>query len=230
MRLENESERIRELRKELEKYAIEYYVNDQPSISDQEYDRLMEELQNLEEKHPELYDPNSPTQRIIGQVQEGFDEAVHTSPMLSLGDVFNREELEGFVNRVKKEVDDPQFVCELKFDGLSLACIYENGALIRAVTRGNGRVGENVTLNARTIASIPLYIDETRPVEVRGEVYMPKKSFEELNELNESLHLPLLQILEMRQLAPCAILIHLSFESVSLKPPSIIFRMRRSLE
>ncbi len=191
MRLENESERIRELRKELEKYAIEYYVNDQPSISDQEYDRLMEELQNLEEKHPELYDPNSPTQRIIGQVQEGFDEAVHTSPMLSLGDVFNREELEGFVNRVKKEVDDPQFVCELKFDGLSLACIYENGALIRAVTRGNGRVGENVTLNARTIASIPLYIDETRPVEVRGEVYMPKKSFEELNELNESLHLPL---------------------------------------
>ena len=187
----NEIERIRQLRKDLERYAIEYYVHDQPSISDQEYDRLLEELQNLENRHPELYDPNSPTQRVIGQIQEGFEEAVHTSPMLSLSDIFNRDELEAFVNRVKKEVENPEFVCELKFDGLSIALIYEDGRLVRGVTRGNGRVGENVTANVRTIPSIPLYIDEKAPVEVRGEVYMPKKSFEELNAVNESLHLPL---------------------------------------
>ncbi len=186
-----EKERILQLRRDLEKYAIEYYVHDNPSISDQEYDRLLEELIHLEEKHPELYDPDSPTQRIIGTVQEGFEEAVHSSPMLSLSDIFNREELDAFVERVSREVEKPEFVCELKFDGLSIALNYENGALVRGVTRGNGRVGENVTLNVRTIQSIPLHIAQTAPVEVRGEVYMPKKSFEELNALNESLHLPL---------------------------------------
>lgn len=187
----SEQERILQLRKDLEKYAVEYYVHDQPSITDQEYDRLLEELQNLEEKHPEMADPNSPTQRVIGQILPGFEEAAHTSPMLSLGDIFNREQLDEFVNRVAKEADNPKFVCELKFDGLSIALIYENGALVRGVTRGNGRVGEVVTANVRTISSIPLYIDEQGMVEVRGEVLMPKKSFEELNALNETLHLPL---------------------------------------
>lgn len=186
-----EQERIRTLRKELEKYALAYYADDNPLISDQEYDRLLEELDTLEKKHPELYDPNSPTQRIIGKVSEGFEEAVHTSPMLSLGDIFNREQLDEFVERVRKETENPQFVCELKFDGLSIALIYENGALQRAVTRGDGRIGENVTANARMIASIPLHIDETAPVEVRGEVYMPKASFERLNALREEQHLPL---------------------------------------
>ena len=178
----NEENRILFLRKELEKYSIEYYVYDNPSVSDQEYDRLMQELMVLEEKHPEMYDANSPSQRIIGQVLEGFEKVRHDSQMLSLGNVFNYEEIEEFVNRIQGSVKDAEFVVECKYDGLAMSLIYENGSFVRAVTRGDGLVGEDVSANIKTIQSIPMHIPERRHVEVRGEVYMPKKSFEELNE------------------------------------------------
>lgn len=178
----NEENRILFLRKELEKYSIEYYVYDNPSVSDQEYDRLMQELMALEEKRPEMYDANSPSQRIIGQVLEGFEKVRHDSQMLSLGNVFNYEEIEEFVNRIQGSVKDAEFVVECKYDGLAMSLIYENGSFVRAVTRGDGLVGEDVSANIKTIQSIPMHIPERRHVEVRGEVYMPKKSFEELNE------------------------------------------------
>lgn len=178
----NEENRILFLRKELEKYSIEYYVYDNPSVSDQEYDRLMQELMTLEEKHPEMYDANSPSQRIIGQVLEGFEKVRHDSQMLSLGNVFNYEEIEEFVNRIQGSVKDAEFVVECKYDGLAMSLIYENGSFVRAVTRGDGLVGEDVSANIKTIQSIPMHIPERRHVEVRGEVYMPKKSLEELNE------------------------------------------------
>ena len=178
----NEENRILFLRKELEKYSIEYYVYDNPSVSDQEYDRLMQELMALEEKHPEMYDANSPSQRIIGQVLEGFEKVRHDSQMLSLGNVFNYEEIEEFVNRIQGSAKDAEFVVECKYDGLAMSLIYENGSFVRAVTRGDGLVGEDVSANIKTIQSIPMHIPERRHVEVRGEVYMPKKSFEELNE------------------------------------------------
>lgn len=178
----NEENRILFLRKELEKYSIEYYVYDNPSVSDQEYDRLMQELMTLEEKHPEMYDANSPSQRIIGQVLEGFEKVRHDSQMLSLGNVFNYEEIEEFVNRIQGSVKDAEFVVECKYDGLAMSLIYESGSFVRAVTRGDGLVGEDVSANIKTIQSIPMHIPERRHVEVRGEVYMPKKSFEELNE------------------------------------------------
>lgn len=177
----NEENRILFLRKELEKYSIEYYVYDNPSVSDQEYDRLMQELMVLEEKHPEMYDANSPSQRIIGQVLEGFEKVRHDSQMLSLGNVFNYEEIEEFVTRIQGSVKDAEFVVECKYDGLAMSLIYENGSFVRAVTRGDGLVGEDVSANIKTIQSIPMHIPERRHVEVRGEVYMPKKSFEELN-------------------------------------------------
>ncbi len=178
----NEENRILFLRRELEKYSIEYYVYDNPSVSDQEYDRLMQELMALEEKHPEMYDANSPSQRIIGQVLEGFEKVRHDSQMLSLGNVFNYEEIEEFVTRIQGSVKDAEFVVECKYDGLAMSLIYENGTFVRAVTRGDGLVGEDVSANIKTIQSIPMHIPERRHVEVRGEVYMPKKSFEELNE------------------------------------------------
>lgn len=178
----NEENRILFLREELEKYSIEYYVYDNPSISDQEYDRLMQELMALEEKHPEMYDANSPSQRIIGQVLEGFEKVRHDSQMLSLGNVFNYEEIEEFVARIQENVKDAEFVVECKYDGLAMSLIYEDGSFVRAVTRGDGLVGEDVSANIKTIQSIPMHIPERRRVEVRGEVYMPKKSFEELNE------------------------------------------------
>lgn len=187
----NEQQRIEELRKLLEKYAIEYYDKDAPSVSDQEYDRLMQELMALEEKHPEMDNPNSPSRRIIGSVLEGFEKVTHAQRMLSLGNVFNKEEIDEFVTRIKKEVPNAEFVVECKYDGLAMALQYQDGHFVRAVTRGDGSVGEDVSNNVRTIASIPMYIDEGGYVEVRGEVYMPKKSFENLNLLQETLHLPL---------------------------------------
>ncbi len=180
-----EEKRILELRQLLEQYSIEYYVYDAPSVSDQEYDRLLQELIALEEKHPELYDANSPSQRIIGQVLEGFEKVAHEQQMLSLGNVFNFEEIQDFVDRIAQSVQDPQFIVECKYDGLAMSLIYENGAFQKAITRGDGFVGEDVSNNIKTIGSIPMHIPETRHVEVRGEVYMPKKSFEALNAKQE---------------------------------------------
>lgn len=182
---------IEKLRHQLEKYAHDYYVLDAPSISDFEYDQLLERLQKLEEKNPELYDPNSPTQRIIGKVLEGFEKVIHEKPMLSLGNVFNEEELKDFIEKIQSRFPEASFVCEYKFDGLAMALQYENGRFVKAVTRGDGLTGENVTENIRTIATVPMSIDTKQFVEVRGEVYMPKASFEALNALQENLHLPL---------------------------------------
>lgn len=187
----DETQRIQQLRQEIEKLAKAYYIQDAPLVSDQEYDRLFEELQHLEEKHPELADPNSPTQRIIGSVLPGFEKVTHAQRMLSLNDVFTEEEITAFVERVKEQVPEAEFVVECKYDGLAMSLQYENGAFVRAVTRGDGLVGENVTNNVRTILSIPMHIDEQGPVEVRGEVYMPKASFAALNAQQEALHLPL---------------------------------------
>lgn len=187
----SETARIHELRTRLEKYAREYYISDSPSVSDFEYDRLMEELRELENRHPELYDPNSPSQRIIGKVLEGFEKVQHAQRMLSLDDVLNQDELREFVEKIRKEFEGAEFVCECKFDGLAMALIYENGSFVRAVTRGDGSVGEDVTENVRTIPTIPMQISQTGHVEVRGEVLMPKASFEALNALQEELHLPL---------------------------------------
>ncbi len=181
----DEKLRIKQLREELEKYSIEYYVNDNPSVSDQEYDRLMQELMALEEKYPEMYDPNSPSQRIIGSVLEGFEKVHHDSQMLSLSNVFNKEEIEEFVEKIKTSCLNPEFVVECKYDGLAMSLQYDNGQFVRAVTRGDGIVGEDVSNNVKTILSIPMHIPESRHVEVRGEVYMPKKSFEDLNKRQE---------------------------------------------
>lgn len=183
----DEKQRIKELRTILEKYSIEYYVNDDPSVSDQEYDRLLDELIHLEEKHPELYDANSPSQRIIGSVLDGFEKVQHSSMMLSLGDIFNYEEIEEFCRRIAQSVDHPEFIVECKYDGLAMSLLYENGEFIRAVTRGDGNVGEDVSNNVRTIASVPMHIPTLERVEVRGEVYMPKQSFHDLNEAQSKL-------------------------------------------
>lgn len=182
---------IQKLRHQLEQYSHEYYVLDQPSVSDFVYDNLLEQLQWLESQNPELYDPNSPTQRIIGRVLEGFEKVVHQRPMLSLGNVFNEEELKDFITRIQERFADASFVCEYKFDGLAMALQYEKGRFVRAVTRGDGVIGEDVTENIRTIASVPMQINTQDNVEVRGEVYMPKASFESLNALQEMMHLPL---------------------------------------
>lgn len=183
----DEKQRIKELRTILEKYSIEYYVKDDPSVSDQEYDRLLDELIHLEEKHPELYDANSPSQRIIGSVLDGFEKVQHSSMMLSLGDIFNYEEIEEFCARIAQSVDHPEFIVECKYDGLAMSLLYENGGFIRAVTRGDGYVGEDVSNNVRTIASVPMHIPTLDRVEVRGEVYMPKQSFHDLNEAQAKL-------------------------------------------
>lgn len=189
--MDHEQERILQLRKQLEQYAKEYYIDDKPTVSDQEYDRLLDELQHLEDAHPEMADPNSPTQRIIGKVLDGFKKVVHAQRMLSLADVFNEEELREFLERIRKEFPDAEFVVENKYDGLAVSLQYQDGRFVRAVTRGDGLEGEDVSENVRTIASVPMSIPEMGYVEVRGEIYMPKASFETLNELQASLNLPL---------------------------------------
>lgn len=173
--------RILELRRILDRLSYEYYVLDKPSISDQEYDRLYQELLALEEAFPQYYDANSPTQRVGGSVLEGFDKVAHKRQMLSLGNAFNKEDLMNFDRRVRQEVPHPRYVVELKIDGLAMSLFYRGGRFAQAVTRGDGEVGEDVTNNVKTIRSIPMEIALPGEVEVRGEVFMPKKSFEELN-------------------------------------------------
>lgn len=181
-----EVKRIEELRTLLEKLSYEYYVLDHPSVSDQEYDRYMQELIALEQKHPECYDANSPTQRVGGAVLEGFEKVEHRRMMLSLGNVFNYEELVAFDERVRALEPGVRYVVELKIDGLAMSLIYRDGRFVQAVTRGDGTIGEDVTSNIKTIPSIPMRIDEPGEVEVRGEVYMPKASFRRLNSEREA--------------------------------------------
>lgn len=176
------NQRIKELRDLLHTYGYEYYVLDKPSVSDQEYDRLMQELQDLEKEHPEDYDANSPTQRVGGKILEGFGKVRHVRQMYSLGNGYNYEDLQSFVKRVDASVGDTDFVLELKIDGLAMSLHYDNGIFVQAVTRGDGVVGEDVTENIRMIGSIPMQIPYKDTLEIRGEIYMPKASFEQVNE------------------------------------------------
>lgn len=178
--------RVRELQTLLNQYNYEYHVLDKPSVPDSEYDRLLRELIDYEDKYPELQTPDSPTQRVGGEVLSMFEKVEHTSPMLSLGNAFNEADLRDFDRKVRQAVgDDFSYVCELKIDGLAVTLQYENGYFIKGATRGDGVIGEDITTNLRTIKSIPLKINEPLTIEVRGEAYMPKKSFEALNILKE---------------------------------------------
>lgn len=178
-------ERILELRKILNQANYDYYVLENPTLSDYEFDALMRELIDLEAKCPECYDPNSPSLRVGGEVVSEFNTIVHKRKMLSLGNVFNADELEEFDARIKEILqtdEEIEYMCELKIDGLAMSIEYVDGKMNYAATRGNGVEGEEVTHNIKTIKSIPLDIDEKRTMEVRGEVYMPKKSFRKLND------------------------------------------------
>ena len=179
-------QRIQYLRKTLSYHAKRYYVYDDPEISDFEYDRLYAELLALEEAHPEYFDPTSPTQRVGGKPLSKFEEVTHTVQMNSLSDVFEYSEIAEFILRMEQVVEHPVFSVEPKIDGLSVALTYENGALVRGATRGDGTVGEDVTQNIKTINSIPLTIDAPLSFCLRGEVYMPRKVFYALNEEREA--------------------------------------------
>lgn len=176
--MENLMQKIEELRKKLEYHAYKYYVEDSPEISDYEYDMMFRELQKLEKEHPEYSDENSPTKRVGGKALDKFVKIRHTVPLGSLADVFSFEELKEYLTNTG--VDD-EFSVEAKIDGLSVALRYENGRFVRGVTRGDGIIGEDVTENLRTVNSIPLSIPYKGILEVRGEVYMPRNSFEKLN-------------------------------------------------
>ena len=193
----DEIKRILQLREELHQHNFRYYVENSPVISDQEFDFLMHELQDLEAKHPEMADPNSPTQRVGSDLNNEFETVVHIRPMLSLGNTYNREEVADFWKRVSEGLMGAPFqvCCELKFDGLSISLHYEDGRLVRAVTRGDGVQGDDVTANVRTIRSIPLQLpadgDYPRQFEIRGEVLMPWSSFDRLNAEREQAGEPL---------------------------------------
>ncbi|MEM4997008.1 MULTISPECIES: NAD-dependent DNA ligase LigA [Priestia] len=183
MEFETAKSRVQELRDLLNQYGYEYYVLDQPSVPDAEYDKLMNELIEIEESFPELKTADSPTQRIGGQVLDAFEKVQHQTSMLSLGNAFNEEDLRDFDRRVRQAVEDEfSYVCELKIDGLAVSLRYEGGYLVLGATRGDGTTGENITENLKTIRSIPLRIKEPLSMEVRGEAFMPRKSFEALNE------------------------------------------------
>ncbi|MCR0417222.1 NAD-dependent DNA ligase LigA [[Clostridium] innocuum] len=178
-------QRILELRSILDRLAYEYYVLDQPSKSDQEYDRYYQELVALEDEFPLYRDPNSITQRVGGVVLDAFTKVEHKRTMLSLGNAFNLEDLHAFDERVREVVPNARYVVELKIDGLAMSLIYRDGRFVQALTRGDGVVGEDVTHNVKTIPSIPMHIPLQGEVEVRGEVYMPNASFQMLNEERE---------------------------------------------
>ena len=191
----SETDRIIELRELLHKYNNLYYVQNAPVISDIEFDGLMHELIDLEAKHPELYDPNSPTQRVGSDLSKGFEQAEHRYPMLSLDNTYNEQEVRDFFQRVSGLLNEPfEICCELKYDGLSISLIYEDGKLVQAVTRGDGVKGDIVTDNVRTIKSVPLVLQKgnyPRNFEIRGEVLMPWTSFEKLNAERERQEEPL---------------------------------------
>ena len=187
------AKRVEELTHILNEANYNYYVNDNPTITDQEYDKYLRELINIETEHPELADPNSPTKRVGGQVIDKFNKIVHARPMLSLANVFNEDEIRDFDAKIKKEGFNPEYVCEYKIDGLSVALIYEHGELVRGVTRGDGVTGEDITHNVKTIKSIPLTLPRPIDIEVRGEIFMNKSTLKKLNEQREKDGQPLLQ-------------------------------------
>lgn len=182
MNEEHAKKRILELRDLLEKYNYEYHVLDKPSVPDAEYDQLMKELIELENNHPELHDEHSPTSRVGGAVLDFFEKVEHTVPMLSLGNAFNDQDLRDFDRRVRDGVgSNVSYVAELKIDGLAVSLTYEDGRFIRGATRGDGTIGEDITNNLKTIRSIPFKLKDLVMLEVRGEAFMPKKSFQKLN-------------------------------------------------
>ncbi len=170
-----------------------YYILDNPTITDQEFDKYLRELMELEMEYPDLKRDDSPTVRVGGDVISSFDKVTHTIPMLSIGDVFNEEEIVAFDDRIKKEGYLPEYVCELKIDGLSVSLRYENGKLVRAATRGNGTVGDDITNNVKTIRTVPLNLQQDIDIEVRGEIYMSKDTLKKLNESRKEEGLPMLQ-------------------------------------
>lgn len=174
--------RIKELIEIIDRCNYEYYTLDNPSLTDQEYDRYMQELISLEEKYPEYKEKYSPTTRVGGSVLDKFNKVTHQIPMLSLGNVFNEEEILRFDERVRKEVTEVEYVCELKIDGLAVSLTYENGILTRGATRGDGITGEDITENVKTVKDVPLRLKRNVSIEVRGEIYMSKSSFNKLNE------------------------------------------------
>lgn len=181
---QQEKARLLALRKKIDELSYQYYTLDKPTVTDYEYDMMYRELENIEKAHPDWITPDSPTQRVGSKISGGFAKYTHDRPMLSLGDVFNDDELREFDQRVRGDLggEDLEYVVELKIDGLAVNLIYEQGQFVRGVTRGDGRVGEDITNNVRTIRTIPLYIPSDSPhVEIRGEVYMPIASFEALN-------------------------------------------------
>ena len=185
-------ERVNALRASLTYHSRKYYVEDSPEISDYEYDMMFAQLKALEEQYPELYDPASPTQRVGGEALDKFEKVTHTVRMDSLSDVFSFEETEDFCRRMSEELSSATYSVEPKIDGLSVSLIYENGELVRGATRGDGNVGEDVTLNIRTIQSIPLRLPEPLSLTVRGEVYMPRAVFEDINAKREAQGKPLM--------------------------------------
>lgn len=182
MNKEQVSKRILELRAELAEMAHAYYVLDKPAVEDTVYDQLYHELVTLEESYPDLVTPDSITQQIGGEVAEGFTKVTHSIPMLSLGNAFNKADLEAYDQRIKKlTTDQIEYMCELKIDGLAISLKYENGRFVQGATRGDGRIGENITANLKMVKAIPKKLTEPLNIEVRGECYMPKKSFVALN-------------------------------------------------
>ena len=173
--------RIDELVKIINEADYNYHTLDNPTITDQEYDKYLRELFDLESEHPELVRSDSPTQHAGGKIIEGFEKVEHKIPMMSLSDVFSESELIAFDERIKKEGINPKYMCELKIDGLSVSLLYEKGILIRAATRGDGTIGEDITHNVKTIKAIPLKLKEDVDIEVRGEIFMNKKTLEEIN-------------------------------------------------
>ena len=181
-----QEQQILELRDELHLHNYNYYIKNQPTISDREFDEKMALLMELEKQHPEMFDPNSPTQRVGSDLSNDFNQVKHRYPMLSLANTYNREEVQAFYDRVKSGLGNEDFkiCCELKYDGLSISLIYHKGKLARAITRGDGIVGDDVTANVKTIRTIPLILnkgDYPEDFEIRGEILMPWQSFDNLN-------------------------------------------------
>ena len=186
-------EEIEQLRSELHQHNYNYYVLNQPTISDFEFDQLMRKLQDLEMFFPQYYDPNSPTQRVGSDISQSFSQVKHKYPMLSLANTYNMGEVKDFFQRVKNGLEGEEFeiVAEMKYDGLSISLTYVDGSLVRAVTRGDGEKGDDVTANVRTIRSIPLQLNQNagypHEFEIRGEILMPWVSFEKLNKERNTL-------------------------------------------
>ena len=179
------NKRMNELVALLNRYAAEYYTSDNPSVSDSEYDRLYRELVELETAYPDQVLADSPTHRVGGKVLDGFEKYSHQYPLYSLQDAFSREELEAFDARVRKEVAHPTYICELKIDGLSISLTYEKGILVVGATRGDGSIGENITENLKRVKDIPLTLPEELDITVRGECYMPRASFDQVNQARQ---------------------------------------------